>query len=82
MTKEKGCAGYEASTHVLTREVSEKYLSEIHRPLEHRSRHSKFYVTTAFVQVVVAESYTVAMRIPTLSCPDLLYTFQISSYEN
>jgi len=25
MTKEKECAGYEASTHVLTRKVSEKY---------------------------------------------------------
>ena len=38
------------------------------------------YVITAFAQVVVAESYTVAMRIPTLSCPDFLNTFQISSY--
>jgi len=34
-TKQKGGAGYEVSTRFLALDVSEKYQSQIHRPLRH-----------------------------------------------
>ena len=36
----KGRHGYEASTCLIARNVSEKYQSQIHRPPEHRSRYT------------------------------------------
>jgi len=35
-TKKKGDAGYEDSACFMARDVSEKYQSQLHRPLEHR----------------------------------------------
>jgi len=34
-TKEKGGAGFETSTRFAAPDISEKYQSQIHRPLEH-----------------------------------------------
>jgi hypothetical protein len=33
-SKKKGGAGYEANTYFMARDVTEKYQSQIHRPLE------------------------------------------------
>jgi hypothetical protein len=51
--KDKGGAGYEAITCFIARNVSEKYQSQIHRPVEHLAI-SVACTSDVFAQTVVA----------------------------
>jgi hypothetical protein len=60
-------------------------ISEVHRPLEHLEvAHSLISVINAFEQIVVAESYAFARRLPTPCYPHFLnnFLFQASLYQN
>jgi len=56
-------------------DVSEKYQSHIHGPLEHQEPAQSLWL-------VGAESYTLSKRIPTASCPHSVNTFLVSSCQN
>jgi len=82
--KQKGGAGHEAATYVVALDVSEKYPSEVHRPLEHLELAlSLISVINALAQIVVAESCAFARRIPTPCYPHFLniFLFQVSLYQ-
>ena len=62
--------------------VSEQYQSQVHRPLENLQLKHSHNVIHVFAQVVVAESYTLARRMPTPCYLPSLNTFRVSIDQN
>jgi hypothetical protein len=73
--KEKGGAGYEVDSCFMALDVSEKYQNVW-------SWHDHCNVSGVFAQVAVAESHTLARRIPTPCYPHSFKIFLISITQN